>query len=176
MLFTIANDHGCIGAMRRRCILSLGLVGFAFPALAEPPRISDLIWHPDDTHCRFVRSETAEPNPAKPESWYYLFVTELVSDDITSTERGYMRLDGRLRELEFVSRHETDSGEVRRYKTFGRPPLTVKVDLRTGESKKSKLGQTVYFKYTGAVTVKNGFSQSLVPFEGSCGVEPDKLN
>ena len=162
--------------IRSGYVILLGVAGFAFPALAETPRISDLHWHPDDTHCRFVRSGVSEPDLAKPDRRRYLFVTQLASDDIASTERGYMHLNGLQRELQFVSRSENSSGEVRRYKTIGRPPLTVKVDMQQGESKKSKLGQTVFFKYTGSVTVKNGHSQSLVPFKGSCGVEPDKVN
>ncbi len=137
--------------------------------------VGAVFWHPDETHCRFVRGGAAEPKPEKPDSWRYIFVTELVSDDISSVERGYMRLGGLLRELVFLGRRETGSGEVRLYKTLGQPPTDVEVDMRAGESRKSKLGQTVFFEYTGMVSVSIGHSRRLVPFTGSCGVEPEKL-
>ncbi len=141
----------------------------------EQNDVGSVFWHPDNTHCRFVRAGSAEPVVENPESWRYLFVTELVSDDISSNERGYMRLGGLLRELEFLRRRETKSGEVRNYKTLGLPFIDVEVDMLAGESRKSKLGQRVYFEYTGTVNVISGLSQRLIPFSGSCGVEPEKL-
>lgn len=138
--------------------------------------VGAVFWHPDEAHCRFIRRGAVEPQAEKPESWRYIFVTELVSDDISSIERGYMRLGGLLRELEFLGRRETDSGEVRLYKTLGQPTTDVEVDMRAGQSRKSKLGQAVFFEYTGTVSVSIGHSQRLVPFTGSCGVEPGKLN
>ncbi|MEX0346654.1 MAG: hypothetical protein AB3N20_17140 [Rhizobiaceae bacterium] len=152
--------------------LASSVAGAAEPVSND---VGTVFWHPDEAHCRFVRSGAVEPNPEKPESWRYIFVTELISDDISSTERGYMRLGGLLRELEFLDRRETASGEVRQYKTLGQPSWNIEVDMRAGESRKSKLGQTVFFEYTGTVSVSVGHSQRLVPFTGSCGVEPEKL-
>lgn len=166
--------------MLLKLVFFAALVIFA-PSVAravESPTsdVGAVFWHPDETHCRFIRSGALESQPEKPESWRYIFVTELVSDDISSTERGYMRLGGLLRELEFLDRRETESGEVRSYRTLGQPSSDVEIDMRAGESRKSKLGQTVFFEYTGTVSVSTGHSQRLVPFTGSCGVEPEKLN
>lgn len=136
-------------------------------------QIGDVFWHPAETHCRFVRNGEAEPDTGEPETWRYLFVTELVSDDIASTERGYMRLGGLLRELEFVSRTETEKGEVRRYRTFGEAPVSVEIDMQAGEGSKSKLGQTILVQYTGTLTLARDNSQRFVPFSGSCGVKPE---
>lgn len=141
-------------------------------ASASTPVPGNVFWHPDEAHCRFIRTDAEVAEPDKPETWRYLFVTELISDDIASAERGYMRLDGLLRELEFLSREQTDTGEVRLYRSFGELPVSVEVDMRAGEGKKSKLGQTILVSYSGTVTLERENSLRFVPFTGSCGVEP----
>lgn len=161
----------------RGFLLAMVALAFAFlgtgDADAGAPETGKVFWHPDEAHCRFNRTEVPEPDPDKPETWRFLFVSELVSDDLASAERGYMRLDGLLRELEFVSRRETDRGERRVYRTFGEGPITVDLDLAAGEGEKSKLGQTILVHYTGTLTVSRDGSLRLVPLAGRCGVEPE---
>lgn len=144
------------------------------PAAAAPV-VGEVFWDPDRAHCRFVRAGAGEPDRAKADTWRYLFVTELVRDDIAAAERGYMRLDGLMRELAFVDRREVADGEVRTYQTLGAEALSVELEMRAGESRKSKLGQTVFFEYRGTLTVSGSHAKRLVRFTGNCGIEPERL-
>lgn len=167
------------GDMRRNRGISMAMAAAVFAVLgagklrAGAPEPGTVFWHPDEAHCRFNRTETPEPDRGDPATWRFLFVSELVSDDLASAERGYLRLDGLLRELEFTSRRETDMGERRTYRTFGEEPVTIDLDLVAGKGEKSRLGQTILVHYTGTMTVSRGGSQRLVPLHGSCGVEPE---
>lgn len=169
MLFKISRSGTVFAAIA-------GLAGSVITGIPQAQaalQIDELFWHPTETHCRFVRNGETGPQSGKPETWRYLFVTEIVSDDIASAERGYIRLGGLLRELEFLSRTETKKGEVRRYRTFGEAPVSIEIDMRAGEGKKSKLGQTILVQYTGTLTLARDNSQRFVPFSGSCGVKPE---
>lgn len=187
-VFTFGRLRGCMNSMRSMMQTRLYTVKamavfvtaafFWSPAAADSaaptPAVTELFWLPEETHCRFVRPDMPEPDPAKPQTWRYLFVTQLISDDIASAERGYMRLGGLLRELEFVSRKQTNTGEKRDYRTLGLSPVTVEIDMQAGEGEKSKLGQTILVRYTGTIKLTRGNSQRYVPFEGSCGVKPEQ--
>ncbi len=185
--FTKSRVHGCIAAMhwlfatRLAAAICSMLALCAGPAVAAmaaavqiAPVLADLFWHPEETYCRFVREDAPMPDPGKPETWRYVFVTDLVSDDLASTERGYIRLGGLLRELDFRWRRETEKGEVRRYRTFGTAPVTVDVDMHAGEGEKSKLGQTILVHYTGTIALTGRNLDVKIPFRGSCGNEPEK--
>ncbi len=170
-----------IGRVVRRWLSILTAFGLIIaacvtPAMAEPdstaPSPGAVFWHPDQTHCRFVRTGDALPDPEKPETWRYLMVTELVSDDITSVERGYMRLDGLLRELDFVERKQSKAGETRTYRTFGLNPIIARIEMQAGDKEKSKIGQTVLVYYTGTITLIRGGSKLFVNFKGRCGGQP----
>lgn len=157
---------------KRTLATVLLLLAAQTPAFAVAPDLGEVFWQPDDAHCAFQRAGKSAPAKDDPSTWRFVFVTELVSDHIASVERGYARLDGLLRELQIVIRAKTDNGEWRVYRTFGNDPITIEIDMLAGESRKSKLGQTVWVNYTGTMSVSRGTARSQIAFEGACGADP----
>jgi hypothetical protein len=159
--------------MNRLTLFAALLIPVLVPALAGPARadapvIGEVSWRRADAHCAFARIGAEAP----PDS--YLFVTELVSDDSISIERGYMRIDGLLRELQLVERSLGEGREVRHYRTFGEAPAEVRLTMTPRESRQSSQGQTVYVKFEGTLVASRGLSQRQVGFSGDCGVPPSR--
>lgn len=153
-------------------VLAITLLAGTRTAPAMAPSIGEVFWNPSQAYCAFRRDGSRAPVGDDPASWRFVFVTELVSDDLASVERGYMRLDGLLRELEFIGRRDGERGEQRTYRTLGDRPVEVQINMIAGESRKSELGQTVLVNYSGTVSVAFGHSRRQIPFTGRCGVEP----
>lgn len=158
--------RSCVGVL----ILPAMLVALAnlSPARAEAPLIGNLAWEPGAAYCVFARAGETDSEPAAGA----LFVTELVSDDLTSVERGYMRIDGLLRELQLLDRKVADQVESRNYRTFGGDPVEIGLTLSQGASDKSQQGQVVFVRYTGMLTAARGTSLRQVAVTGSCGEAP----
>ena len=136
-------------------------------ARAQAPVIGEIVWHRADAHCAFAPADSAGAGESGP----YIFVTELASDDQMAVERGYMRIDGLLRELALVERKEEEAAELRVYRTFGDMPVEVTIAMRPGETRKSAQGQVVLTRYAGTVTAAHGNSRRQVAFAGACGRE-----
>jgi hypothetical protein len=169
------NRRAFHAAVRRLAAALSGLAlltAAAGSAAALAPAVGEVFWQPADAHCAFRRAGSMAPSGGDPATWRYIFVTELVSDDLASVERGYMRLDGLLRELEFIGRRDAGERELRTYRTFGEDPVEIRITMQAGDSRKSELGQTVLVHFDGTVAVVRGTSERQLPFVGTCGVEP----
>lgn len=150
-------------------LAALGAFAAVSPARAEAPVVGDLAWEPGAAYCVFTRAGDAE---AAAESAPVVFVTELVSDDLTSVERGYMRIDGLLRELQLLDRNVSNQAESRNYRTYGSDPVEIALTLSQGASEKSQQGQVVFVRYTGTLAASRGDSLHQVAVTGSCGQPP----
>jgi len=157
-------------AMKRRLLpLAVAFLSAisAAGARAEPPVIGTLRLVAPLAHCAFFAAGGEQEDPAEA-----IFATELVSDDLAAAERGYMRIDGLLRELVLEERKETEKGEERRYRTQGDDMVTVAITMIRGGSRKSAIGQVVLVLYDGTITASRDGAEQQVAFSGRCGIEP----
>ncbi len=149
-----------------RLVLVLSSMFLLLPAHGEQPngpQIGDINWYLADSYCNFFRTgHTFEYDD--PASWQFVFLTSLVSDSKITSERGYARINGVLRELELVERTLTDFGERRLYRTYGDAPVTLTVTMHTGEK------GSEHTNYTGTINAQGPGGQTSVSFAGDCGV------
>src|SRR5690606_30556502 len=107
--FAALQSTGAMAAWRamKRRLLPLAVAFLsaisAAGARAEPPVIGTLRLVAPLAHCAFFAAGGEQEDPAEA-----IFATELVSDDLAAAERGYMRIDGLLRELVLEERKETE--------------------------------------------------------------------
>lgn len=157
------GDKGMRGRLAGAIALAVLLGGGARASAEAHPVIGEIVWYQTGAYCTFQRAEQAFTYD-DPETWRFLFITELVQEGGITVERGYMRLDGVLREMEFLGRDSTDYGEIRRYRTFGPLPVTVTIDMTSGESGPE---DTPYF---GKIVAERAGLETEVAFKGDCGV------
>ena len=135
----------------------------ALPAMAQPgpPTIGEMLWQKDEARCSFVRADAEAPEAAEGNVGRYVFVTELASDSRISIERGYMRIDGLLRELEFLDERSEAEGRIRRYRTFGDSPLSVALELAPASENSDAALE-------GSIAVANDARATIIGVKGDC--------
>lgn len=166
MEYGMRKRPGWLMNIARRAFVIFGLsFPIATPAFSNgptAPQIGEIQWYQADSYCSFFRKGHNFSHD-KPESWRFVFMTNLVSDTRVSVERGYARIDNVLRELELLSRESSDEGEKRIYRTFGDNPVTLTIRMKAGEK------GSEHTNYSGTIAAKGKGGISVVAFAGDCG-------
>lgn len=150
--------------------MKMGLAGFAGALMTaavsqaqEGPQIGDIQWPYISSYCTFMRDgHVFDYN--NPDSWVFVFFSELPGEGLDRMNRSFMRIDGQLRELALDSIEAEGAAERRIFHTLGQAPYTVAVVTRPGDAGYE------HTDYAGTITVSRGAGSSSVAIKGDCGV------
>jgi hypothetical protein len=132
-------------------------------AAQTPPRIDEVIWPWIDSYCTFMKADhTFVFDDLR--SWRFVFFTAFPEKGNDIMKRGFMRIDGQLRELALESVSKVNGSERRRYHSHDDPPYLIEVASEAGKPGYEAVG------YLGRITVSREDATSSVMFKGDCGV------
>jgi hypothetical protein len=140
------------------------VAGIVPAAQAQQPIVTDVHWPFISSYCTFMRAGQ-QFNYNDPESWRFVFFDNF--DTITGSNENYayVGLHHQVRQLEELSREETDSGEKRLYRTYGEPSYIVEVVMNNdGDTSPESAA------FSGTITVSGSSGDEQVEFHGDCGV------
>jgi hypothetical protein len=148
----------------KRFITALAVLAGATPAVqAQQPIITDIHWPYISSYCAFQRAgQPFDFNDL--DSWRYVFFDNFDTITGSNARYAYVGLHHQIRQLEELSREETETGEKRSYRTYGEPAYTVEVVMNKGEEGMEHAG------YTGTIAVSGPGGDERVEFHGDCGV------
>ncbi|MBB3934071.1 hypothetical protein [Aureimonas phyllosphaerae] len=163
--------------MRFKRLVSTALLGLACaPAIAQdmssgpahtagPPAAQDTIfWYPAPSRCTYFTPEgRAAFRFDDPQTWRFAFLVMRETKAETPVERGYVMVDGVLRELEKVrSGADAAQANVTVWRSAGEPRVNVNMTVReTGRS-----AETV--DLAGTRTLIRGDGRREIAVEGNC--------
>lgn len=142
----------------------IGGAAFAGPALAQgQPVMTDIAWPGIDSYCTFMR-EGHDFDYNDPESWRFVFFSQLDTSGEQAVETAFMSIGHNLRQLELVDSSQSGNEETRLYRSLGAGSHDIVVTMRGGEEGYESTG------YTGSIEVSGPLGEETVAFHGDCGV------
>lgn len=133
-------------------------------ALAQDrPIITDVVWHSIDSYCTFMR-EGHEFDYNDPDSWRFVFFTQIDTSAQPVVETAFMSIGHNLRQLELVDTERAGNVETRSYRSLGANPHDVVVNMQGGEDGYEATA------YSGSIEINGPLGSETVGFQGDCGV------
>ena len=127
------------------------------------PVVTDIVWPGIDSYCTFMR-EVHSFDYNDPESWRFVFFTQLDTSVEPAVEIAFMSIGHSLRQLELVDSSQSGNDETRRYRSLGAGSHDIVVTMQGGEEGYEATG------YTGSIEVSGPLGGETVAFHGDCGV------
>lgn len=149
-----------------RLITAALLCGAALAGPAQGqgrPVVTDIAWPGIDSYCTFMR-EGHSFDYNDPESWRFVFFSQLDTSAEQAVETAFMSIGYGLRQLELVDSSQSGNEETRRYRSLGAGSHDIVVTMVSGEEGYESTG------YTGSIVVSGPLGEETVTFHGDCGV------
>lgn len=161
----VTTERSTTPGYRKLCLAGTLLVAAMTTQVAAqtPPKIEEIRWPWIDSYCTFMKADhTFVFDDLK--SWRFVFFSPFSEKGNDIMQRGFMRIDGQLRELALKSVTKIDASEQRRYHSHDDPPYLIEVVSEAGKPTYEAVG------YSGRITVSRQGATSSVMFKGDCGV------